>query len=441
MGMGIKFGAFLWLFVAGSALAAPPLYTGRDSTEARLTFEASVEIFSSRAPTEELALEKIDAQLSHLFGPLGVAKVSGVPKGDHEISNLSVKKSSRGVFTVSYTYEGTLVVEKGGPRDRYKVLLPRNPDRIYEAGIVRTPSGRETYPCTDPHYSSEGDFWYFWNPAQPGCPLKEGVDYDEITGDLERIPNSKKTYPEYERLADDGVITVSMLLGMDDPSTSTNPEDSKDVNAKNYLKVRKSLEKLGFKTRAWTKSEIQAVAPKAAKLPHVDELTKQSEKAKVVIRMFFGPTGIDEDSQAFHYFLKDAIEDQSLMIYDGHSGLGGHLDLPTIEATEGFKFKPSKSRYQIYFFNSCSSYTYYNTMFFGRKKSASDRKGTRNLDILTNGLATYFHVMHDTNMALLEAIDQWAEGGAPTSYQQLAKEIDSGNLFGVNGDEDNPVRQ
>ena len=26
------------------------------------------------------------------------------------------------------------------------------------------------------------------------------------------------------------------------------------------------------------------------------------------------------------------------------------------------------------------------------------------------------------------------------SYQQLAKEIDSDNLFGVNGDEDNPRR-
>ena len=127
------------------------------------------------------------------------------------------------------------------------------------------------------------------------------------------------------------------------------------------------------------------------------------------------------------------------MIYDGHSGLGGHLDLADIESTEQFKITPDPSRYQIYFFNSCTSYTYFNTDYFARKQTSADPRGTKNLDILANGLATAFDVMHDTNLALLRAIDAWSSGKAKTSYQELAAQIDSENLFGVIGDEDNPT--
>jgi hypothetical protein len=77
-------------------------------------------------------------------------------------------------------------------------------------------------------------------------------------------------------------------------------------------------------------------------------------------------------------------------------------------------------------------------MFFEQKKSVLDPKGTLNLDILTNGLATYFSVLEDSSLALVTAIEYWVSGKAVISYQQLAQKIDSGNLFGINGDEDNP---
>lgn len=57
------------------------------------------------------------------------------------------------------------------------------------------------------------------------------------------------------------------------------------------------------------------------------------------------------------------------MIYNGHSGLGGHLDLKAIADLQGFRIAPNKNRYQIYFFNSCTSYTYDNTTYFNRKRT------------------------------------------------------------------------
>lgn len=66
-----------------------------------------------------------------------------------------------------------------------------------------------------------------------------------------------------------------------------------------------------------------------------------------------------------------------------------------------------------------------------------DPKGSKNLDILTNGLSTYFNTIANSNFALLNAFDKYAQKGERTTYQQLAQQIDSDNLFGVNGDEDN----
>lgn len=227
---------------------------------------------------------------------------------------------------------------------------------------------------------------------------------------------------------------------MDDPeSTSHDPRMSRDENADTYRDLRTNLLRMGYQSSLWTHAQIaELIDSRARRLPFVEEFVKRTPRATLVIRAFFGPTGINEDSRAFHYFFKDAIENASVMIYDGHSGLGGHLDLPSIEDENGFRVRPNPNRYQIYFFNSCSSYSYYNSMFFGRKRSTRDPRGTRNLDILTNGLATYFNVTHDTNVALISAIDAWANGKARVSYQEFARQIDSDNLFGVNGDEDNP---
>ena len=79
-------------------------------------------------------------------------------------------------------------------------------------------------------------------------------------------------------------------------------------------------------------------------------------------------------------------------------------------------------------------------MYFSRKATDADPRGIKNLEILTNGLATFFTVMHNTNLEVLGAVEAWASGKASVSYQALAKHVDSGNLFGVNGDEDNPKR-
>lgn len=423
-----------------SALAKErKLYVGADSTEAIMSYSGTVEMNGRSKPSVEEAKAQIDEQLNHLFGPMGEAAVPAVPKGDQKITAIKVAQKDQGVYKISYNYKGTIVL-KNGPRTTYEILLPVNPSTIYEAAMV----GKHN-PCTDEHYQSEGDFWYFWNPANEGCRLEEGRDYLKVKAKIQRQANSKRTYPEYERLVDDdGVISISILMGMDDPEHQRDPNKSSDENAKNFREIKSSFIKGGWKSRVWSEKEVREIVQARLQkkdLSYVEEFSKEDErdgrKIQLVARVVYGPSGIDEKSGSFHWFYKDALENSSIMMYDGHSGLGGHLDLESIEQMNGFRLQPSKSRYQIYYFNSCSSYTYYNTMYFGRKISSKDREGTKNLDILTNGLATYFSVMHDTDFALIRAVDAWASGKETMSYQTLARQIDSENLFGINGDEDN----
>lgn len=435
--------------VMSSAFAGPiqrknekKLYVGANSTEAKMNFTATVQIISTRKPTAKTMREYVESQVEHTIGPMSVAKYTAVPKGDQVISGIKLVSSEGNVHTVTYDYTGTIVVQNG-PRTNYDLVMPINPATIYQAGMIErknpeTAELEEYNPCTDDHYQSEGDFWYFWNPEQEGCLLKKGKDYQVVTAKIERFKNTKISYPEYKNLADaNGVTSVHVLFGLDDAESDRNPLTSKDVNAENYRDFRDYLIKNNYVSKKWSKQEISAIAGSTnGALPYIETLTK----GKISYRFFFGATGIDEDSLAFHWFYKDAIENASVMIYGGHSGLGGHLDLATIEENLGTPINFNHDRYQIFFFDSCTSYKYYNQNYFERKVSKNDPTGSKKLDIFTNGLATYFSTMPDSNRTISVALDKalnYAEKGTYASYQTLAKEIDSENLFGISGDEDN----
>jgi len=428
------------LVLASTAIADDPAtwFTAKGSTEAVLDFNGTVEFFPRGTPDGAFVLKAIESQVLHLFGPMGAASTPAVPKTDHRITDVKVKKGERGSYTATYHYSGTILVE-AGPRTRYDIILPIRPGKIFEEAIVEV-GGRKTLPCTDPHYPDRADFWYFWNPFQRGCKLKENENFYRIKGAIERIPNQRLTYPEYDRLVDDkGRIRVDMFFGMDDGTHSQDPLQSGDLNAKTFRGFRKTVLAMGFTEKQLTHDEVKTLLGRTVvPQPAIFAYSWQGKKASVQIRAFYGPTGIWEHSIGFHLVLADALARSSIVIYDGHSGLGTNSDLEEIEKKSKFRMQPSQDRYQIYYFNSCSSYPYYTRDFFGRKRNARDPKGTKNLDILANGLQTPFDETSSSNLVLVRAVQRWAAGYPAPSYQRMAELVAEDTLFGVNGDEDNP---
>jgi len=423
---------FLFLFASSSAFS----FSSRTATEATLRFQHFAETKSN--PSKKEAIELVNRQVLHLFGSMERSEPAGVPKEDHKIDVLRTETIDRDTYRVHYSYEGTILAERG-PRKYFPITLPRNPDLIFSQSFV----GRKNL-CTDPHYQEEGDFWYFWSaaPYYSKCPLQEGVHIDTLNASLDRLKNERTTYPEYDRLTDkEGNIDIHVYFGMDDPTKGKDPSRSADINAFSYRNLKNALGERGFVFEKW-KSSNPVVPSSYWYDVTVEEASLKIRSHTFRIRLFFGPSGIDEKSAAFHYLFRDSLKNASLMIYDGHSGLGGHLDLKAIARIRGFRLSPNPNKYQIYFFNSCTSYTYYNTLYLQRKRSGGssllDAKGTKNLDILANGLSTYFNNDQHQNIRLIDALLLFSKSSKKTSYQRLAQRMEYDNLFVVIGDEDNP---
>ena len=451
--------------VSKTEASRDPAVTALKASEKTLTFEAILEYKPQKneeIPKKELThkkipkriLDTITTQVSHMYGPMELAAKrtdkkdrKAVPSENFDITFLGYEnhKSKSNYVVIKFRYQGTILVEDG-PSKSYLFPLPADPDQIFKLAK----RGKTTH-CVDPHYQTEDDFWYFWSPKEiyPDCHLKEGEDYHWIEGRLTAAgtKSKKKTYPEYSRLVHSKAVDIHLIFGKDSPRSGNNPRTSKDDNAKNFLKVEEALKNARFEvTKEWTPEQIKTIArgkdikkEMPATVPYVQDMQYKSQSGVVInLRMFYGQTELfAKNNAAFHYFFRDALDNAAILIYDGHSGLGAHLDFENIKEARGNRFQigMNRDRYQIVFLNSCSSYSYFNASYLKAKTTQSDKKGTKNLDLLLNGLSTDYDPKSDTS--LIFAVQRYLDSNKATSYIDLAKEMDTGNLFVVIGDEDN----
>jgi hypothetical protein len=435
--MFMKYFLHLWCLLAAAPAYA---YFGFHSSEARLSFDAFAEVTADEPLTVEEQHKQVAKHFDFLFGDLQLNATKGGPKNDGVGTITKVEPVKNG-YRIYYSYEGTVVLESG-PRTRLTIELPNNIHQMY----LKTKAAGKTNPCSDADYPDEKDFSYFWSPNQPGCKkvIKPDADYQVIDAAIERIPNTEHTRPKYERLPDgNGNIHISLLIGPNDSGDGLDPIESEgrkddDLNAVNFRKIRKHLMRdLGFESEgAWSHEEIREIVKRDVRpLPYVEDFTQTyngSRAHKVTVTMFFGKTDISEASWAFDYFYKRAIENSAVIIFDGHTGMGTNLTLPLLEKKIGTSFQVPADRYQMLYVNSCSSYGYYNIDFF-------KRKNRENLNVITAGLETPFDGGVRTDMALIEAVHNWAARGTMTGFKTLMQRLESDNMSGVNGDEDNPT--
>lgn len=455
-----------WACWIGSAVGAISFgasethaYYGRHSAEAVLTYAAEVDVpLAGRAPVlAELnregrrraeALAGVDFQIQHLMGTFqseSFRKDFGWPGVLGESYRVRFKKvapgSASGRVRLGYEFKGTVVFQKeafnGHPTRLLPVKLPLAPDRIYALSLVRGTSA-----CTDRHYDSEDDFWYFWDPDQRGCPLAgNDVDVMRLTGKLERLPNTRVAYPEYDRLYGDNgngeALEVAVFFGyIDDLADLRNPR-RRDDGARAMREVERELRARGF--RLTGKADAFREYADGRRVAGINFLREYETRVvnelglemPVRVQVLLADTAAASRDATFHRFLVPALERADIVAYDGHSGLGGNLDLRTLR---GLRLDPRK--YQIFYFNGCSSYPYFNEKYFEAKG------GSRNLEIVLSGLPTFTATAGPNVVAFL---DQFL-GGRTLSYQRILSSVEESNaeygtyLTGVTGEQDNRWR-
>lgn len=414
------------LLLAGSPAFA---YYSKDSYEGEVTFSSMVEI-AEDTPDFLLQPSYINRQLLYLAGPLQAAPKKAAAKNDAKVDVLGKHRDNKtGKLYVRYRYTGTFVLDNG-LQDIVKIRLPLNLDEVWERSNDNCFSWGDKYRMA-----------YFWAPLNKGCPLVDGVDYSTADGTIAaKRANTSNTAPAYERMANgNGEIRIVLTFGADDDKNGkSTPDKNTDYNAANYRDIRKFLLNQGFSGRTVPVDERERecgnTRPLAASPGHVEEFARKDGGRKIVVRLFWGVTNIGEDSIAFFCMAKEATERGSVFIYAGHSRVG-LLDLTYMGEQIGAPIKMNHDQYQIYGFFGCSSYSYYNLSYFAAKASKADPEGTKNANIITNGITGSFGSMTDFTIKTLTPIFNWSARGTKATWQQIMNSYSEKFLTGVNGDE------
>ena len=395
--------------------------------EADFSFDAQVTAVQTKAPTRDQVDLLVRKQMRYMLGLMHSRPNTAAalyPKWSFTV--LETKKNTGPGWNVKYNLKSKGEFKKG--TTQYLFTLPLNPNTIYRDSALKCMVEK----------AEESNFWYHWEPLLAGCPLKEGEHYYNVTAKVTPRVSTTQTYPEYSRLVDaDKTIKVTFFFGYEQYDLPTWNTQGDDWGIRSFNQQREFLKSRGFSERAWSAAEVETIyKAKDGKVPHVLEMVQDGAVAKLRVRLILSDTGFSHGSLGFHHFLKDALVKESVIIYDGHSGIGMNLDIPAIERLRGFKL-PINMNYQIMFLGSCLPYAYYPEIFFHKKTSATDPTGTKNLDIFTYGEESTFGSTED--QLLMRALMRYAKDGARVSYQTM---INMGPhfLFAINGDEDNPTK-
>jgi hypothetical protein len=386
------------------------------------SFDAEVDLFSESEPTQEQIRDAVEFQRVMIISTLGNSDSFDSDAGlssNFDLSDVQAerKPGSTDRWIVSYRFSDEFYVNEGVRRIR--INWPIRPDALFEKMVVLA-GGKYINQCTwESDWNTPATIWVTWSPKKPGCPLVEGEDYKVISVDLEEpLPNTARTYPEYERLLnEEGEIIFNFLdgqIGLAPPYPSNDK-------------------------RSWTNDEIKenlglTDLPGVYGTPRVDEYRWKAKRGTLIYRSFTGFNPYHPATQyAFNAALAFGLRDSAVFGYTGHGGRGLTSTLKEIEESTGMKFQ-LRSGYQIIEWTACYADSFYANQFWDYKKSSLDPLGTKDLDVLTNNLSITmgFSGVRDR---LFAGLLDWLQGRGGTSYQEL---LNQGQVHSVFGDEDNP---
>lgn len=402
-------------------------YYGHDHSEAHVNLSGYVIIEQATAPLKSHIDPVIAIQMRYMLGLMRSRSLHAAalyPKWSSTITEITKLPGANG-FLVKYNLKTKGIFSNG--KVQYSFTLPINPKKLFAVSQGK---------CSVKP-SEESNFWYHWEPTLTNCPLRETVDYFITHSNLTPIKNTEKSYPEYSRLVDASkVIKVTMFFGFEKYGYQNWTPSGTDWGIRGFNQAREFLKNSGFSEAILTAQQVASLyKAKDRFIPYISEFTFKGSTATIRIRLILCDTGINHNSTAFHFLLKDSLQQESVIVYNGHSGIGHNLDLSHIEKLRGIKFVMSP-KYQIVFLGSCIPYSYYTEIFFNRKKNQSDPTGSRHLDILSYGKEALFGNKED--QAFIKALTTYAVSGEKQSYQQIINSSPN-YFFGVNGDEDNPL--
>jgi len=385
----------------------------------------STHINVSPKTSDEEYLRIATLHTNYLVGAIAYIKdadnqnANGAPlrkKGDIKVS--SITKNTDGSIDLQYSYDGEVVLDRED-MTAYTLYLPEKLEAIDKLDGVAIGN------CSLGAYAKTPDiFPVYWTPFNKYCE----VPYITVAATLAPIV-MKTTYPDYPRLAKDGVIQTAVFVGKMNEKAVHNPYKvmGRDESRSEYLEIVRDLKSHGF------------VRTEVIKAENLDTSYQETFEAtigdfKFVVKMVYGNSVYFVDGQIkgitdfYDQYLKIAKE-SAFVVYSGHAGF-------MVQASgTGFydkkQLKLDADRYQIFVMNGCQTNDYIYPMF-------ALKGGSKNLDMFINARESIVNPLATT--AMMDAMVTWARNGTWTSYPTLVSKMDSVDaMLGVVGEQDNPV--
>lgn len=299
-------------------------------------------------------------------------------------------------------------------RDVNAVVLDRDADEvqagtIYEAEVPLRPfdtmsDAGDSCAKYNSHIAlSQSVYWYLWSPTKYGCE----VDTQTLTVTVtEVLPRGFDTYPEYDRLWADNVLTVAVFWAkLDDGDVAD------DYNWDNVEQFSSWL------------SEADFVQQDDA--PMGQRFTKQLDDKRIVVDVY-GPDvfhSVADWSRLANW--QSAVNQHEVVVYNGHSVLGTGMAFEQIDYPDF---------YQVFQVASCLSYEYY------VRPILAGKDGWANVDIVSNVEPTYYHENLPLTGALLAKLFWGFEHQGQASWKDVMESVSrklGHSRFGVSGARDN----
>ena len=406
---------FSFVTVLLCTLAARSQTIGPSTSEVRFSYTTTFEI--PVGADEDDSETRANFHASHVFGifhsPTLVQKYVGrnaviggigAPRTQMRIRILSETEKD-GKIVIRYSNSGKMILHKKAAdkilKDGGIVLpLPNDPYEIYDEK------------CTDDHYTSFGDYWYFYDPYRPGCthlsrePMAKPVMIKMTELEYKKIERTAKLPLLRGNNGNGDLFQFYIINGYEEDGSDRN-----DPGRLNFKELENDLRRRGFaisKKRPNTKIPMNIYT----KMIELDN----GKTIEVEINHLLVDTGIGTKSAVFAKFLKDAVAEADVIVYGGHSGLGANLDIPSLEYKAGAPFEFNPNKRQLFYFDSCASYSYYLEHFAVEKTKAK-------IDILSNGLSSYFHTSQSVLSKLLDRL--LSEKSEDVEWMTILKEMES----------------
>lgn len=389
----------------------------------------------------------IKPTIKYLFGPMTNKSIGGMRTEMTVKASWELAYQENDQVVIPYLYTGTwIVASKVASSGKLTLPLPFNEQTLFSDKWLS---------CTDsdPEHQTQSFYWYFWDPSRFGCDHKINVHYQMIDVQFKSSTQmTVDTYPEYQKMiqsaGQNNNFQMTFAFGYVTDVADSNPDKDSDYGMDQYRKFIRFMDAEAKKFKL-SKSPILQSEYLNPQYPEKQIGYRYSgllNNVKIEIKVVTS-ANIDQ----MELFAKSYAHDHdSFFSWFGHSRVGSGFDADNFASM--LRYNPEyyslSSHYQMIYWAGCNSYSYYTQPFFKQKAKLSsqlgilnDSAGTKNLDIIANGLPSLFSFNAANAIIVYNALINWQ---TPTSYQTIVNRLEkhaASNyytvLVNVLGDEDN----